>query len=692
MSGWRAILGAMREGRLEGTQRLARPLSYLVAVLAALAAGFARYALSPIWGAKVPFITFYPAVVLAAWFGGLGPGLLATATSVAAALLFLAPVGALRVDDPNELVELALFTLINVLIAVLNEALHRARRRAEVTRDAARQSEERLRGIITSATDAIITIDAHQRITLFSAGAEAIFEYSAAEMIGRPLDRLLPERFREIHRQHIDTFGVTGVSMRAMGGERVLAGLRRSGEEFPIEARISQVEVGGQKLYAVILRDITERQRATEELQASRAALREQIDIVETINRAGQALSMELDLEKVVQAVTDAATSLTRAKFGAFFYNRIDERGEAYLLYTLSGAPREAFAGFPMPRNTAVFEPTFRGEGVVRLADVTKDRRYGKNPPYYGKPPGHLPVTSYLAVPVVSRSGEVLGGLFFGHSDPGVFTERDERIVLGLAAQAAIAIDNARLYEAERRARADAEAANRAKDEFLSVVSHELRTPLASMLGWVRVLRTDKGERTGRALDTLERNVQVQRKLIEDLVDVSRMATGRLRLYAGPLDLVPVIRTAIDAMRLEADAKQIRLDAVLAPLPGPVVGDPERLAQIALNLLSNAVKFTPAGGRVEVRLEASDSQARLVVQDTGEGISADFLPHVFERFRQAERVTERGRERGGLGLGLAITRHLVELHGGTIQAESDGEDQGAVFTVTLPLAERKSAS
>lgn len=185
-----------------------------------------------------------------------------------------------------------------------------------------------------------------------------------------------------------------------------------------------------------------------EELQSREAALREHTAVVETINRVGRTLAAELDLPTLVQTVTDAATALTGAQFGAFFYNVSDAHGESYMLYTLSGTSREQFAPFPMPRNTALFEPTFQGTGVVRIPDVTQDPRYGQNAPHYGLPPGHLPVTSYLAVPVVSRLGEVLGGLFFGHPDVGVFTDRHERIVVGLAAQAAVAMDNARLFAA----------------------------------------------------------------------------------------------------------------------------------------------------------------------------------------------------------------------------------------------------
>ena len=181
---------------------------------------------------------------------------------------------------------------------------------------------------------------------------------------------------------------------------------------------------------------------------AADVALREEAHTLETLNRVGAAVAAELDLERAVQVVTDAATELTGAAFGSFFYNVLDESGGRYMLYTLSGAPREAFSKFPMPRATALFGETFSGSGIVRSDDVTKDPRYGKSAPHYGMPKGHLPVRSYLAVPVVSRSGEVLGGLFFGHHEVGVFTERAERFVRGIATQAAIAIDNARLYRA----------------------------------------------------------------------------------------------------------------------------------------------------------------------------------------------------------------------------------------------------
>lgn len=243
----------------------------------------------------------------------------------------------------------------------------------------------------------------------------------------------------------------------------------------------------------------------------------------------------------------------------------------------------------------------------------------------------------------------------------------------------------ARLLTSEQAARAEAERANRLKDEFLATISHELRTPLTAILGWTRMLRTGKLDETtsARALETIERNAKSQAQLIEDLLDVSRIISGQMRLDVQPVDLAPIIQAAADSMRPAADAKAIGLHVGLDPRTGPVSGDPTRLQQIVWNLLSNAIKFTPKGGRVEVRLERVNSYIEIKVSDTGIGIKPDFLPHVFDRFRQADSTLTRSQT--GLGLGLAIVRHLAELHGSTISAYSAGEGQGASFTLKLPL-------
>ncbi len=241
-------------------------------------------------------------------------------------------------------------------------------------------------------------------------------------------------------------------------------------------------------------------------------------------------------------------------------------------------------------------------------------------------------------------------------------------------------------YEDEiLRAKKMAEEATRAKDEFLAVVSHELRTPLTAILGWARLMKTGKLDKSAavHALHTIERNAASQNQLIEDLLDFSRIISGKIRLDVGRVDLDSLVEAALDVVRPAAEAKGIRLQAILDPRAGPVSGDPERLQQVLWNLLSNAIKFTPKDGRVQVRLERVNSSVEITVSDTGQGISAEFLPYVFERFRQADNTTTR--QHAGLGLGLAITKHIVELHGGTVRAVSPGEGQGASFILRLPV-------
>lgn len=230
-----------------------------------------------------------------------------------------------------------------------------------------------------------------------------------------------------------------------------------------------------------------------------------------------------------------------------------------------------------------------------------------------------------------------------------------------------------------------AEEATRAKDEFLAIVSHELRTPLTAILGWARMIKTGNLDESvvQRALDVIERNAEMQSQLIEDLLDFSRIISGKIRLDVRLVEPVSVVEAAINVVSPTADAKNIRLESILDPRAGPVSGDPERLQQVLWNLLSNAIKFTPKGGRVQVRLARVNSSVQITVSDTGQGISAEFLPYVFERFRQADHTTTR--KHAGLGLGLAITKHITELHGGTISAVSPGEGQGTTLTLKLPI-------
>ncbi|HEY9638872.1 MAG TPA: ATP-binding protein, partial [Coleofasciculaceae cyanobacterium] len=251
--------------------------------------------------------------------------------------------------------------------------------------------------------------------------------------------------------------------------------------------------------------------------------------------------------------------------------------------------------------------------------------------------------------------------------------------------QVAVALERADLLASLQGRTEQLVQANRIKDEFLAVLSHELRTPLNPILGWAKLLRTKTHDPAvvERALETIERNAQLQTDLIGDLLDVSRILQGKLSLQVGRVDLTATLAAAIETVRLAAEAKSIHLITLLDPTVGYIAGDSGRLQQVIWNLLSNAIKFTPQGGQVEIRLEALDTQVRLQVKDTGKGISPDFLPYVFDTFRQADGATTR--KFGGLGLGLSIVRHIVELHGGTVKAESLGEGQGATFTICLPL-------
>ncbi|HEX7447149.1 MAG TPA: ATP-binding protein, partial [Pirellulales bacterium] len=284
----------------------------------------------------------------------------------------------------------------------------------------------------------------------------------------------------------------------------------------------------------------------------------------------------------------------------------------------------------------------------------------------------------WLAAPLTGRDGRTIGLIHLCRKRSGDFTADDEAVVLQLAQMASIAIENILNSEARE--------ANRIKDEFLATLSHELRTPLTAMLGWTQLLRTGQlsADESAHGLEIVERNVMAQAKLIDDLLDVSRIITGKLRLTIRPLSLESVIEAALDVVRPSASAKGVRLEPVFDVDTVQMTGDPDRLQQVVWNLLVNAIKFTPNGGNVCIRLRCGGSHAEIDVTDTGEGINPEFLPHIFDRFRQADSSSRR--THGGLGLGLAIVRHVVELHGGQVSAASDGTGHGATFVVRLPVA------
>ncbi len=752
------------------------------------------------------------------------------------------------------------------------------------------------------------------------------------------LDHRLPDRdglsvLRTLRRAGV---GVPIVVMTGQGSEQLAVDLMKAGaSDYLSKSTVSLEHLAASVRGAVrVARAEGMARDATDEVVRQKR-------LAETLYRIGGKLAEERDLSKLVQMVTDEATALIRAQFGAFFYNVVNDRGESYMLYTLSGMPREKFAKFPMPRNTAVFAPTFNGEGIVRLDDVTADPRYGRNAPYHGKPPGHLPVRSYIAAPVVSRSGEVLGGLFFGHERVGVFTAEDEQVLSGIAAQASVAIDNARLYEAIKRreqqyrflaesvpqimwtadadgaldyynqrwtqytglsldasvgwgwqevmepadaarcetlwreviadpkrdvfeievrlrrasdtsyrwhlgravamrdeagkiikwfgtltdihdakvaeealrisrermdlvldaselgmwycdlpfgelqwndkckehfhlrhdarvmiddfyrllhpddreptrkaidraieekrpydivyrtvgsggemkwiraigrtffddatgkpvrfdgitvdvteqkerertlrqAKEAAEAANVAKDQFLAVLSHELRTPLMPVLTMVQSLEMEPSlsSEVHDGLAVIRRNVELEARLIDDLLDLTRISKGKLQLNFDTVDLHAAIENAVQICSVELMSKRLQLVVDLCAARHHVRGDAARLQQVFWNLIKNAIKFTPAGGRITIH-SFDDPRGSLMVQvrDTGIGIEPQALGRIFDAFEQADRSVTR--QFGGLGLGLAISKALIDLHGGKLSADSAGPGSGATFTLEL---------
>ena len=527
--------------------------------------------------------------------------------------------------------------------------------------------------IVEWSDDAILSKDLNGTILSWNRAATRMFQYTADEIVGKSIRLLIPDDRQSEEDE---------VLARIRTGQRVdhfeTIRRRKDGTTLPISITVSPIlDASGRVVGASkIARDISERQQLERERAEALASAEYHAATTERLNQFGTVVASALDRQTVVQAVTDAATALTSAAFGAFFYNVADESGDSYMLYTISGAPREAFSQFPMPRSTVVFAPTFHGDGPVRSADITADPRYGHNMPHHGMPAGHLPVRSYLAVPVKVRSGEVIGGLFFGHPDTGRFTEQHERLAVGMAAWASVALENSRLYLGLQNA-------NRLKDEFLATLSHELRTPLNTILGYSSMIRTGVIA-TGteqKAIAIIERNARSLARLVEDVLDVSRIISGKMRLNLQTVRIADVVQTAIDSLMPAAASKGISVDATIDPNAGAIRGDADRLQQIAWNLMSNAVKFTGRGGRVTVDVRRVDRDVQVTIADTGVGIVPAFLPYLFERFRQAESGSRRP---GGLGLGLNITRQLVELHGGAITAASDGEGRGATFRVTLP--------
>jgi PAS domain S-box-containing protein len=585
-------------------------------------------------------------------------------------------------------------------------------------------SERALSKILDSAIDTgIIALDPEGRVVSWSAGAARVLGWSEAEMRGQPLDRLFtPEDLADgrlaAEMQDAATLGRGGQEgwRICKDGERIWAigemAPIRDGDDAPIEG------------FLKIVRDRTDWKNTEDSLQ-------EETRTLGILQRAGAALNREPDLNRLVQAVTDAGVELSGAQFGAFFYNLENETGESYMLYTLSGAPLSAFEQYPMPRNTAVFAPTFTGEGILRSDDITKDPRYGHNAPHKGMPEGHLPVRSYLAVPVMSRTGEVSGGLFFGHSEPGVFTERSERGMVTLAAEAGVAIDNARLSRATQREIEERRRAEEALQHLNTTLEEQVAERTRELRRNEEALRQSQkmeavGQLTGGVahdfnnllqiiignLETLQRHLgddsgRLQRSAANAMKGARRAAALTQRLLAfsrrQPLDPKPananVLVNGLSELLQRTLGEAVSIETVQGAGLWQVEIDPNEFESALLNLAVNARDAMPDGGKLTIETSNAHidggyaaSHAEVVpgqyvvvsVSDSGAGMDAKTAAQAFEPFFTTKAVGK------GTGLGLSQVYGFVKQSGGHVKIYSE-LGQGTTVKIYLPRFDGGSA-
>jgi PAS domain S-box-containing protein len=772
-------------------------LRYGIACLSVLLATLLMLLLDPLLAmTQSPFLLFFGAVMVSAWHGGLGPGLVATALSgLISTYYFIPPLNSLSLTWVSGS-RLSLFLLEGVLISLLSGALRAAKQRTERALSKLRVSEAQYRQLTMQAQEQANTLSA-----IFASSVDHIYVFDqegrycyvsngGAEVLGLQTDDLIGKTWRDI--------GLPADLMEPVDAQRemVLATGRslKSETNFVTDTGVRSYEYiltplsadQSTKSVVVISRDITERKQS--ETERNQLLKREQAARSEAEAQRNRLHSLLLQapaficIDRGADHIFEFANPLfcqllgnreligrtVRAALpemeGQGFFELLDqvfETGQPYVGKEIAaqfdrqghGTIEEGFFNF-------VYQPIFDINGAVEgiitfgfevtdqvvarrqaeaLAEDLKAQQIAlkKSEARFSR----LVESNIIGVLLAGSNGTIMeandaflkivgysredlhkGLMNWGEMTPPEYVQQDEQVLQELAisgsctpfekeyirkdgSRVPILLGAARLESDElawvcfvldlteskkieallRQQAEELSRANRLKDEFLATVSHELRTPLNAILGWATMLRSKQldGATMNRAIETIERNARAQNQLINDLLDVSRIITGKLRLNVRPVVLVSVIESALDSICPAAEAKNITIQSILDPAAGPVSGDPDRLQQVFWNLLSNAVKFTPKGGRVQIRLERINSHIEVTVSDTGQGISPEFLPHVFERLQQADSTTTRAY--GGLGLGLAIVRHLVELHGGRVQVESAGEGKGATFIVNLPI-------
>jgi len=582
-------------------------IRYGFAVACAAAGVLARIGLDALWGPKYPYLIFHPAVLLAAWLGGFGPGLLTTGLcALMAAFFWMPPIHSVLVDSVADRVALLTFLGSGAAISALSELFHRRERAA--------------RAIVESINDGFMVLDRRWRYRYLNERVAQLARRRRKDLLNQLIWKVFPE--------------LVGTTFETEARRAVDQDSSRRFQFFhpPLGGWADIQMYPSEEGLAIYFRDIAP-QKAAEIASARLAAI---------VASSDDAI-VSKDLNGDIITWNPAAERM-------FGYTSAEAVGKNITLI------------IPLER---------RHEEDTVLARI----RAGKSVDHFEtvrvRKDGQTVDVSLTISPVRGADNQIVGA---------------SKIARDITARKAIERERAGLLAREQAARAEAETANRAKDDFLTTLSHELRTPLNAVYGWAAILKTGQVDEATRAkaIDTIMRNSNSQVQLIDDLLDIGRITSGKLRLEVQSIELPPVIEAALEAVRPAALAKTIDLETQLDPRAGPITGDPNRLQQVVWNLLINAVKFTPVGGRIEVRLAQARPYVEIVVRDTGCGITPEFLPHVFDRFRQGDSSSTR--VHSGIGLGLTLVKHLAELHGGTVAADSPGPGQGATFTVRLPMS------
>lgn len=562
----------------------------------------------------------------------------------------------IRMERRDEIGQLA--DTFDSMAAALAQKDAELRRHAEALEHRVEERTAELSGLLGAIPDLIYKVSADGRIVEYVSAKDGDRGMTPKPLVGRTLSDLLPPDAASATLERVSA-AVAGEHVPPFEYRQVI-----DGRERHFEARMS---ASGRDAVVILVRNITDRRRHEERTRF--------------LARAASSLSASLDYGSTIDTLANLAVPfladicvvdlLEHGQLQLGSVAAANLKHHATILTTRSRFPIALASDHPVAvaiRGGVTLFPTLSATALEAFVQSDEHRRLIRS----------VGPTSAVVLPLVAR-GQTLGAMTFVSTDPARhYSEADLAVARELADRAGIAVDNARLYR-------ELQESNRLKDEFLSTVSHELRTPLNAVLGWAQILRRAMvgPDQTARALDAIERNARAQAQLVDDLLDTSRVVSGKLRVEFTRIDIGDIVHSAVDSFGPLARARGITITVRIAPDLDPVTGDAARLQQVIGNLLSNALKFTPRGGHVEIAAHRAGATMEIVVSDSGVGIAPELLPFVFDRFRQGDSTSTRAH--GGLGLGLSIARHLVELHGGTIRAESAGQSRGATFTIVLPL-------